>query len=167
MLGWKTLLACCVLGLLVYYFVSFLMFRYGWERLDPMCREDPRTSYTYVVGDRYTTEAVQEIESVISAMFTANAVWVDDGGVVYVRPIVYHGYFGELDRFPQLVVRPDDEPHLYQTRRITCDELQSLIQSPIDTVEREVLHRPVSFFAIVRQPDSLVLQQWLDRHRRY
>ncbi len=159
-LGWKPVIFCCAAGLVAWFLVSMLYFHYGWERLDPLCRESPRSGRVYVIDARFTAEAAAQMKDVIASQFSEDAVFVDSGGVIYIRPALYYGYLSELDRFAQLVVRPEDEPYLYQTRRFTCDELQPLIESPIDTVEWTTHRWPFSFYVIVLQPDYDTLRRW-------
>ena len=159
-LGWKPVIVCCVAGLVAWYFVSMLHFHYGWERLDPLCRRSPNSGGVRVIDDRYTAKAAERMEDVIASKFSPDAVFVDDDGVIYIRPPLYYGYFTGLDRFAQLVVRPEDEPYLVQMPRITCDELEPLLRSPIDTVEWTTHRWPFSLYVIVLQPDWDTLHRW-------
>jgi hypothetical protein len=141
-------------------------FYLGWMRLDPMCAAYRSTRYPiYVVDNLYTAEAAQKIENVVATTFGKDAVYVDLDGAVYIKPALYYGYLDELDRFPQLVVRPEDEPHLYQSPSITCSELQQLLRSPIDMTKSQVLGWPFSLYVLVTQPSWDTLQRWQTLYR--
>lgn len=163
--GWASVTACFVAGLVAWYFVSMLLFHYGWERLDPMCRESPYSSHVYVIDGRYSVEAAEKMKQVIATLFSEDAVSVDESGFIYIRPALYYGYYSELHRFAQLVVRPEDEPHLYQTRRITCDELQPLLRFPIDDQQRTTHKWPFSLYVLILQPEWSTLERWQDLYK--
>lgn len=145
---------------------SAAQFYVGWMRLDPMCVAYSSTRYpVYVFDNLYSDEAAQKLQEIVASNFGKDAVHVDSEGVVYIKPALYYGYLEELDRFPQLVLRPEDEPHLYQTPGLSCDELQGLVRSPIDMTKRRVLKWPFSVYVFVLQPDWDTLSGWQGLYR--
>ena len=141
-------------------------FYYGWMRLDPLCLVDNEYRHPVLVMDnRYTSEAAAELEKVISRQFSSEAVYVDEDSNVFIRPALYYGYLNELDRFGQLVVRPEDEPYLYQTPGISCDELRNLVRSPIDLTTRKVHAWPFSLYVMMRQPNDRTLDSWEELYK--
>lgn len=107
-----------------------------------------------------------KLRDVISAEYSDAAVLVDNEGVVFIKPAIYHAEFTELSRFVQLVVRPEDRKHLYQSPRISCDELQQLVRSKIDLSNLRSIRYSYSFYLFVLQPDRSTLWGWADRYRQ-
>ena len=163
--SWLALAVCCVLVLFVWFLHGMIEFRWGWTRLDPMCHPSHYESRPLVIDDLYTPDAANDLHDVIASEYSADAVLIDDSGAVFIRPTIYHAEFGELARFPQLVVRPEDRIHLYQSRRIDCDELQKLVRSEIDLAAAHRLRYSYSFYLFVLQPDRSTLGRWASVYR--
>jgi hypothetical protein len=165
-LGWLSILSACFGIGVLWFLCSLAQFYLGWMRLDPMCvAHSPLRYPVYVFDNLYTVGAAAKLEKVIGSLFGKDAVYVDSEGVVHIKPALYYGYLDELDRLPQLVVRPEDEPHLYQRPGINCDELQQLVRSPIDMTKRDILKWPFSFYVLVLQPDFDTLYRWQALYR--
>ena len=113
LVGWSSLLGCCNAGLAAWYLYSMFQFHHGWIRLDPLCvkRGDFRMP-VYSVDRLYTPEAAFRLRDVIATEYSEEAVYVDDRGAVHIRPMLYYGNLLDLDRFGQLVLRPEDRPSL-------------------------------------------------------
>jgi hypothetical protein len=74
--------------------------------------------------------------------------------------MLYYGRLKNLDRFGQLVVRPEDKTYLYQTPGVTCEEIQPFVRSEIELAEASTLGWPFSLYVFVRQPDGPTLNMW-------
>jgi hypothetical protein len=158
---WLVIPACVMAGLIGWYVYSMFEFYHGWIRLDPRCVTDGDFRYPiHVIDGLYTPEAAALLKDVIASMFSEEAVLVDDDGVVYIRPPLYYGYHEELDRFAQLVVRPEDRMYLYQRPGISCDEMQQLVRSEIDETKWEVDRYAFSFYVLLTRPDWATLDRW-------
>jgi hypothetical protein len=158
---WLVIPACVIAGLIGWYVYSMFQFYNGWTRLDPLCVADGDFRYpVYVIDDLYTPEAAAQLRDVIASMFSEEAVLLGDDGVVYIRPPLYYGYHEELDRFVQLVVRPEDRMYVYQRPGISCDEMQRLVHSEVDKTTWEVDRYAFSFYVLLTRPDWGTLDRW-------
>ncbi|MEM7121086.1 MAG: hypothetical protein AAF563_07420 [Pseudomonadota bacterium] len=159
------MIAVCAGILVIWFLYGFASFWWGWIRLDPLCRTAHYQGSPYVIHDLYTPEAAVKLQDAIAAEYSNEVVRIDDNGVVYIRPVIYHADFGELDRYGQLVVRPEDRLHLYQTQRLSCEELQAIVRSKIDLSDARRLRYSYSFYLFVLQPDRSTLGRWASAYR--
>ena len=151
--------------LAVWFLHGFINFWWGWTRLDPLCRTEHYEDAPYVIHALYTPDAAAKLKDAIASEYSEDVVRIDGNGVVYIRPVIYHADFGELDRYGQLVVRPEDRIHLYQTPRISCEELQTLVRSEIDLTSARRFRYSYSFYLFVLQPDQNTFWRWATKYR--
>ena len=103
-IGWLALVLCCIAGLVVWFFYGMIQFHLGWMRLDPLCVEEPDWTQPAVFRDvLYTSEAAARLRSVIAAEYSDEIVYVDDEGVVFIKPALYYAEWDQLDRFTQVL----------------------------------------------------------------
>ena len=159
------MIAVCVGVLVIWFLYGFVNFWWGWMRLDPLCRTEHLQNSPYAIDDLYTPEAAVKLRDAIAAEYSDEVVRIDDNGVVYIRPVIYHADFTELDRYGQLVVRPEDRLHLYQTQRISCEELQTIVRSEIDLSNARYLRYSYSFYLVVLQPNQGTFWGWAAKYR--
>ncbi len=158
--GWSACLAIVIGTLVVWFLYSAAQFHWGWKKLDPLCVEEPGLSFAFVVDDLYTPEAAARLREVIASRYSDEAVTIDQDGAVLIRPALFYGYFLDLVRLGQLVVRPDDERFLLQTPKLTCDELRPYVRSDFDEEDLKPHRWPLTFYVWAMQPDAETEHRW-------
>ncbi|MEM7121085.1 MAG: hypothetical protein AAF563_07415 [Pseudomonadota bacterium] len=164
-LGWSACLAVASGTLVLWFLYSAAQFHWGWKKLDPLCVDEPGRSFAFVVDDLYKPEAAERLRDVIASRYSDEAVTIDHDGAVLIRPALYYGYFLDLVRLGQLVVRPEDEQFLLQTPKLTCDEVRPYLRSEFNKEDLTPHRWPVTFYVFVVQPGYETKLRWENAYK--
>ena len=164
--GWSACLAVAFGALVLWFLYSAAQFHWGWKKLDPLCVDEPGRSFAFVVDDLYTPEAAERLRDVIASRYSDEAVAIDHDGAVLIRPALFYGYFLDLVRLGQLVVRPEDDRFLLQTPKLTCDELRPFVRSDFDEEDLEPHRWPLTFYVWVMQASADTEHRWESTYKK-